>query len=88
MKKKLDLDFRRYVILGACSPRDAARMLEAEIETGLLMPCNVIVYENDAGTATVSFLSPNAQFRLVGRPELGPAAEEVDARIRKVAASL
>ncbi|MEW5701930.1 MAG: DUF302 domain-containing protein, partial [Candidatus Zixiibacteriota bacterium] len=88
MKKKLDLDFRRYVILGACNPHFASKMLAEEIEIGLLMPCNVIVYENDDRTATVALLSPKAQFQLVPRPDLAPMADEVERIIERVARAL
>jgi len=88
MKKKLDLDFRRYVILGACNPHFASQMLAEEIEVGLLMPCNVIVYENDDHTATISLLSPKAQFQLVGRADLAPMAEEVERIIGRIAGTL
>lgn len=85
MKKKLDLDFRRYVILGACNPHLASRALLAETEIGLLLPCNVIVYENDDRTATVSFLSPRAQFSLCGRDDIAPLAGEADSLIEGIA---
>ena len=85
MKKKLDLEFRRYVILGACNPQLASRALLAETEIGLLLPCNVIVYENDDNTATVSFLSPKAQFSLCGRDDVAPLADEAEALIARIA---
>ena len=88
LKKKLDLDFRRYIILGACNPVLASQMLAEEIEIGLLMPCNVIVYENDDRTATVSFLSPQAMFSVTGRSDLGHVAEEAESLIAGVAHSL
>lgn len=58
LKKKLDADFRRYVILGACNPQYAYKALSAEIEIGVFMPCNVIVYENDGGGSTVTAVDP------------------------------
>lgn len=88
LRKKLDLDFRKYVILGACNARLASQMLQEEIEVGLLMPCNVIVYENDDRTATVSLLSPKAQFQLTGRTDLGHVADEAEKLIEGVASSL
>ncbi|HWO58206.1 MAG TPA: DUF302 domain-containing protein [bacterium] len=88
LKKKLDLDFRRYVILGACNPVLASRMLAEEIEVGLLMPCNVIVYENDDHTATVSFLSPRAMLSVTGRDDLVATADEAEKLISGVAANL
>jgi len=88
MKKKLDLEFRRYVILGACNPHLASRALLAETEIGLLLPCNVIVYENDDSTATVSFLSPKAQFSICGRTDIAPLADEAEALITKIASRI
>jgi len=88
LKKKLDLDFRRYVILGACNPRLASAALAEEVEVGLLLPCNVIVYMNDNGTATISLLSPRAQFSISGRPDMGSLMEEADELIRGIAKRL
>jgi len=85
LKKKIDLDFRRYRILGACNPRLASQALQAELEIGLLLPCNVIVYENDDHTATVSFLSPKAQFEATGRNDMGPLVDEAEAIIKRIA---
>jgi uncharacterized protein (DUF302 family) len=85
LKKKIDLDFRRYRILGACNPHLASKALSAELEIGLLMPCNVIVYENDDHTATVSFLSPKAQFEATGRDDMGPLIDEAEGLIKKIA---
>ncbi|MCB0168237.1 MAG: DUF302 domain-containing protein, partial [Anaerolineae bacterium] len=58
LKKKLDIDFRRYIILGACNPNLAHQALQTELELGLLLPCNVIVYENDEGQSVVSIVDP------------------------------
>jgi len=88
LKKKLDLDFRRYVILGACNPVLASRMLAEEIEVGLLMPCNVIVYENDDRTATISLLSPRAMLSVTGRDDLVATADEAEKLIAGVAKAL
>ncbi len=85
LKKKLDVDFRPYVILGACNPPLAHRALSAEREIGLLLPCNVIVYAGDApGRSVVAALDPVAQLRLTGRGDLGPLAEEVRVRLERV----
>jgi uncharacterized protein (DUF302 family) len=88
LKKKIDFDFRRYIILGACNPHLASRMLSEEIEIGLLMPCNVIVYENDDGTATVSFLSPKVMLSVSGRTDLVGAADEAEGKIQRVAEAI
>ncbi len=88
LKKKIDLDFRRYVILGACNPKLASQMLSEEIEIGLLLPCNAIVYENDDRTATVSLLSPKAMLAVTGRDDLMAVADEAEGLIAGVARSL
>lgn len=88
LKRKIDLDFRKYVILGACNPKLASQMLQEEIEVGLLMPCNVIVYENDDHTATVSLLSPKAMLAISGRDDLVAVADQAESLIAGVAKSL
>jgi uncharacterized protein (DUF302 family) len=84
LKKKLDVDFRRYVILGACNPQFAHRALEAEPEIGVLLPCNVVVAERAAGGSTVMAMDPAAVFTLIGNPEIEPVGGEVRERIRRV----
>jgi uncharacterized protein (DUF302 family) len=83
LKKKLDVDFRKYVILGACNPPFAYKTLQAEIEIGLLLPCNVIVYENDDGKSAVSAIDPIKMVSIVDNPELEEIAKEVSAKLRK-----
>ncbi len=87
MKEKLDVEFRRYTILGACNPRLAHRALECEPEIGLLLPCNVIVYE-DAGGTVVSFLDAGAALGFVGNPALDPVGAEARERLERVALRL
>ncbi len=77
MREKLDVDFRRYVILGACNPRFAHEALVADPAVGLVLPCNVIVYEEDGGRVTVSLARPEAVFRLVEIPGLASLADRV-----------
>lgn len=84
MKKKLDVDFRRYVILGACNPPLAHQALLAEPFIGLLLPCNVVVAEREEGGSVVSAVDPKAMFSVVDNDGLGPVAEEVEARLRRV----
>jgi uncharacterized protein (DUF302 family) len=84
LKKKLDADFRKYTILGACNPPLAHRALQAEPQIGLLLPCNVIVFENDAGGSTVAAIDAEVQLGIVGRPKLVEVAREVNARLREV----
>jgi len=83
LKRKLDVDFRRYVILGACNPVLAERALEAEPQVGLLLPCNVVVQEAERGLM-VSILAPKAMFRVVENPALAEVAEEADERLQRV----
>jgi uncharacterized protein (DUF302 family) len=87
LKKKLDAEFRRYKIMGACNPPLAHRALQAELEIGLLLPCNVIVYETDAG-CTVSIVDPLSMLGVVDNPELRPVAEEALERLTRVAKAL
>lgn len=78
LKKKLDVDFSRYNILGACNPPFAHKALLAEQEIGLLMPCNVILYEDDDGKTVVSAIDPvSAMGAVAGNPELEPLANQV-----------
>ncbi len=85
MKKKLDAEFRPYVILGACNPPLAHRALTAELPIGLLLPCNVVVHAGDeAGTSVVAVLDPVAQLGITGRKDLEPLAREVRERLQQV----
>jgi uncharacterized protein (DUF302 family) len=78
LKKKLDVDFRRYKILGACNPPFAHRALQTELEMGLFMPCNVIVYEDHAGQAVVSAIDPMQAMAA----QAGGGIEELAAELR------
>ena len=89
LKQKLDVDFRRYVILGACNPTLAHRALSTELEIGLLLPCNVIVYEDDRGPGSVvSIVDPHAMLGTGINPALAPVADEAAARLRRVLAEI
>jgi len=81
LKKKIDVDFRRYVILGACNPHLANRALNVEVELGLLLPCNVIVYEGDEGVV-VSAIDPKMMLGIVENPALAEVADEAAAKLR------
>jgi uncharacterized protein (DUF302 family) len=82
LKRKLDKEFTKYVILGACNPNLAYRALTSEIEIGLLLPCNVTVYENPGdGKTVVSVLDPETMVSLTGRPEIAPIAREARDKI-------
>jgi uncharacterized protein (DUF302 family) len=87
LKEKLDVDRPRYVILGACNPHFAHQALEAEPDIGLLLPCNVVVYEHAGGTR-VAAMDPEAALRLSGNPDVEPMAREVRQRIEWVIAQL
>jgi uncharacterized protein (DUF302 family) len=88
LKQKLDRDFRKYVILGACNPPLADRALHAELEIGLLLPCNVVVYEREPGTSSVAAMAPLPAMGIVGNRELEAVAREADAKLRAALAQL
>ena len=89
LKQKLGRDFRKYVILGACNPPLAHRALHAELEVGLLLPCNVIVYEQEPGHSSVAVMAPLAALGLVGEnAELETIAVEADNRLRRALTAL
>ncbi|MFQ5799206.1 MAG: DUF302 domain-containing protein [Bacteroidota bacterium] len=83
LKKKLDLDFKKYVILGACNPPLAHKALEAEEEIGLLLPCNVIVYEKGRETVVAAF-DPQVMSKIIENPAVDSIADEVKNRIQRV----
>jgi uncharacterized protein (DUF302 family) len=84
LKEKLDVDMPRYKILGACNPSFAHKALEAEPEVGLLLPCNVIVYESDDGLTNVAAINAQAMLSVVGRDDIEPIAQEVNERLKRV----
>lgn len=89
LKAKLDADFRHYTILGACNPPLAHRALTAELDVGLLLPCNVIVYEEDAGHTVVSAMAPMVALGIVGdNPALAGVARDAQARLRRAVQAL
>jgi uncharacterized protein (DUF302 family) len=88
LKKRLGAEMPPYRILGACNPPLAHRALTAEPTIGLLLPCNVVIRQDVAGTVHVEFLDPRPLFALVGRPEIGPLATEVRSRLQRVMAAL
>ena len=84
LKKKLDLDRRPYRILGACNPVLASQALDAEPDIGLLLPCNVVVREDEDGSVVVGFMDPAAVLGLVERPELEKLGADVRDRLEQV----
>jgi uncharacterized protein (DUF302 family) len=87
LKKKLDVDFNRYVILGACNPPFAYKALQAEEQVGLLLPCNIIVYEKEGKTIVGAF-DPMSMTKMVENEALRSIAENVAARLQRVINSL
>ncbi|MEJ5250479.1 MAG: DUF302 domain-containing protein [Chthonomonadetes bacterium] len=83
LREKLGVEHRPYIILGACNPPLAHRALNAEPEVGLLLPCNVVVYEEGEG-CVVSAMDPSAAMKLVPNPELEAVAKEVRAKLERV----
>lgn len=89
MRERLDVDFRPYLILGACNPPLAHEALGRELDIGLLLPCNVVVYAaDDPDRSVVSILDPAAQLAVSGRDDIEPLAREVRARMERVLAAL
>ena len=88
LKKKLDVDFKKYKILGACNPKFAHKALQAEDKIGVMLPCNVIVEENEDGTVEVSAVNPVASMQAVSNDGLQPIADEVRKRLEKVITNL
>ena len=88
LKKKLDIDKRPYKILGACNPVLANKALTAEPDIGLLLPCNVVVREEDDASITVAFMDPLAVLQLVGRDDIAELAAQVRAKLQRVKAGI
>jgi uncharacterized protein (DUF302 family) len=85
LKKKLDVDFRPYVILGACNPPLAHKALLAELDIGLLLPCNVVVYASDTpGHSVIAAMDPVEALALTGNESIRPIAEDVKQRLHRV----
>lgn len=87
MKQKIDVDFRKYVILGACNPHLAHRALSTDLELGLLLPCNAIVYEDGDGSV-ISIVDPGMMMQVADNPNLTPVADEARARLKRVIAAV
>lgn len=87
-KKKLDVDFRKYQILGACSPSFAHKALKAEDKVGTMLPCNVILQELDNGQIEVAAVDPKASMQAIENKELANIASEISNKLQKVIAAL
>jgi uncharacterized protein (DUF302 family) len=87
LKKKIDVDVPRYIILGACNPPFAHKAIQAEPEIGLLLPCNVIVYEKENAVHVAAF-DPQIMGALIDNPSLQPIADEVRTRLQRVMAAM
>ena len=83
LREKLGVDFRRYLILGACNPKLAHEALQAEPDIGLMLPCNVIVYEAD-GATVVGLVNPAAMVEATGNTRLCSVSAEAGTRLRRV----
>jgi len=88
LKKKLDINFKPYKILGACNPPFAHKALQAEEQIGLMLPCNVIVYVNDDGDTIVAAVDPVASMQAVKNETLGEVAETIQGKLKSVIESL
>lgn len=84
LKKKMDVDFKKYRILGACNPPFAYKALQTEDKIGTMLPCNVIVQEHPEGVVEVAAIDPIASMQAVQNPNLGEIAEQVQKKLKKV----
>ncbi|MCB1148184.1 MAG: DUF302 domain-containing protein [Leptospiraceae bacterium] len=84
LKKKIDVDFKKYIILGACNPPLAHKVLSAKPEIGVLLPCNVVVYEDDHGKTQISTFNPQLMAEMVNDSTVLSAAKEVEEKLRAV----
>ena len=83
LKQKIGADFRKYVILGACNPNLAHKALGAELGVGLVLPCNVTVFEGDGGDAVVQIIKPQAMFDVIRKKGMEALVQEADQRLRR-----
>ncbi len=82
-KEKLDIDFKKYIILGACNPPSAYKALQYEEDIGLMLPCNVVVYEKE-GKTVVSIVKPTVAMRVIDNEQLSEIANHIEEKLRKV----
>ncbi|MBI5021771.1 MAG: DUF302 domain-containing protein [Ignavibacteriales bacterium] len=88
LKKKLDVDFRKYKILGACNPPNAFKALQAETDIGLMLPCNVVVYEGNDGKTIVAAVDPVASMMAIENASLGQVANDVRSKLQRAIKAL
>jgi uncharacterized protein (DUF302 family) len=88
LKKKLDVDFRKYRILGACNPPFAYEALKLENKIGTMLPCNVVVQEHPDGMIEVSAIDPITSMKAIENPKLGDVAAQVQAKLKRVIENL
>lgn len=88
LQQKLGVDFRRYRILGACNPPFAHQALQADLEIGLMLPCNVVIYEDDEKHAVVLAMDPTKTMAATGNPELAGLAQAVNDKLTRALAKL
>ncbi|MBS2132215.1 DUF302 domain-containing protein (plasmid) [Burkholderia thailandensis] len=88
LKKKIDVDFRRYRILGACNPTLAHEALQIEDKVGTMLPCNVVIQDVDGGRTEVAAIDPVASMQAIDNPHLKDAAKHVQAKLRRVIENL
>jgi len=88
LQKKLDVDFRRYIILGACNPPLAYQALQDELDVGLLLPCNVVLYETDANEIVVSIVDPVVMLGIIDNDKIAAVATEAKIRLTRVIETL
>ena len=88
LKEKLDVDYKKYVILGACNPGFAYEAVQMEEELGVLLPCNVVLIEQEGGRVQVSAVDARTMMSVVGSPELDEIAEMVNDRLKKALLNL
>lgn len=83
LKEKLGVDFKNYIILGACNPPNAYAALQVEEDIGLMLPCNVVLYESDDGGTTISFIKPSVAMGMIENKELEKTAGSVEDALKK-----
>ena len=88
LKEKIDVDRKPYKILGACNPVLANKALQVEPDLGLLLPCNVVIREEEDGSTTVAIVDPAAMFTVVGKPEMEEMADEVREKFERIMANI